>query len=123
MAITETLDYGLIPTIEVAPALFGNEGERTSGDERHFANHGGLFVNIKKNRWFCHSEGKGGDAIALIQFATGCDFKGALDWLRSNGFGTFLAGAPKKGTQLRSVVARYDYTDPSGDAPLSDHPL
>ena len=72
------IDYGLIPVIEVADILFGQErGERTSGDERHFAKHGGLFVNLKKNRWYCHGESKGGDAIALIEFAAGCDFKGA----------------------------------------------
>jgi hypothetical protein len=116
MAIPETLDYGLIPVIEVANILFGQErGDRTSGDERHLANHGGLFVNTKKNRWYCHGESKGGDAIALIQFATGCDFKGALDWLRSQGFQSYLGGAPCPQT----LVETYDYVDASGNVVYS----
>ena len=100
------IDYGLIPAIEVARELFGSQsGDRTSGDETHFPNQGGLFVNTKKNRWYCHGEGKGGDAIALIQLATCCDFKGALDWLRSHGFGKYLGERPAR----RTLVVTYDY--------------
>jgi hypothetical protein len=67
-------------------------------------------TNIKKNRWYCHGEGKGGDAIALIQFASGCDFKGALDWLRSQGFQSYLGERPHP----RMPVESYDYVDAGG---------
>ena len=61
-------------------------------------------------RWFCHGEGIGGDAIALIRFATGCDFKGALDWLRANGFEKYLGERPAP----KRVVATYDYVTADG---------
>ena len=74
----QNIDYSLIPTIEVARQLFGQESrERTHGDERHFHDHGGLFVNLKKNRWYSHGNAIGGDGIALIRFANGCDYRGA----------------------------------------------
>ena len=112
----ENIDYGRIPTIEVARKIFGIEDPKGSTrTEKHFPNHGGLYVNIEKNRWYCHSEGKGGDAIDLIRFEADCDFRGALDWLRSHGFEAYAGAAPKKVTQLRTVVARYDYTDTDGE--------
>ena len=44
------IDYGLIPVIDVARDLFGPESrERTTANERHFPDRGGLFVNLKKN--------------------------------------------------------------------------
>jgi Protein of unknown function (DUF3987) len=105
------IDYGLIPVIEVADILFGQErGERTSGDERHFANNGGLFVNLKKNRWYCHGESTGGDAIDLIRFANDCDYKAAFDWLRSHGYESFLGEPPTP----KKVLKEYDYTDENG---------
>ena len=46
------IDYGLIPVIDVARELLGQESrERTTANERHFPDRGGLFVNLKKNRW------------------------------------------------------------------------
>ena len=107
----QNIDYSLIPTIEVARQLFGQETrERRTADERHFPDHGGLFVNLKKNKWYCHGESTGGDAIALIRFANGCDFKAALDWLRSHGYESFLGERPA----TKTIVAEYDYTDEAG---------
>ena len=58
------IDYGLIPVIDVARELFGQERrERTTANERHFPDRGGLFVNLKKNRWYSHGNATGGDAI------------------------------------------------------------
>jgi 5S rRNA maturation endonuclease (ribonuclease M5) len=51
-----------------------------------------------------------GDAIALIRFATGCDYKGAFDWLRSHGYESFLGERPTP----KQTVAEYDYTDENG---------
>src|SRR5262249_48087304 len=76
MSLAQKVDYSLIPVINVARQLFGLESrEGSHGDEKHFPDHGGLFVNAKKNRWYCHSQSKGGDAIELIRFTTGCDYK------------------------------------------------
>src|SRR4029453_7102247 len=105
------IDYGLIPVIDVARNLFGPESrERTTANERHFPDRGGLFVKLKKNRWYCHGESTGGDAIDLIRFANDCDYKAAFDWLRSHGYESFLGEppAPKK------VLKKYDYTDENG---------
>ena len=84
--------------------------ERTHGDERHFDGHGGLFVNLKKNRWYSHGNATGGDAIDLIRFANDCDYKAAFDWLRSNGYEAFLGERPAP----KTVVAKYDYVDADG---------
>jgi putative DNA primase/helicase len=108
MTAVEKIDYGLIPVIDVARELLGQETrERTTAIERHFDDHGGLFVNLKKNRWYSHGNQTGGDAISLIRFVHACDYKAAFDWLRSHGYESFLGErqAPKK------VLKEYDYED------------
>jgi Protein of unknown function (DUF3987) len=105
------IDYGLIPVIDVAREVLGQESrERSTASERHFSDHGGLFVNIKKNRWYSHGNATGGDAIDLVRFANDCDYKAAFGWLRSHGFESYLGEppAPKK------VLKEYDYTDENG---------
>src|SRR4029078_5279199 len=100
------IDYGLIPVIDVARKLFGPEcRERTTANERHFRDRGGLFSNLKKNCWCCHGESTGGDAIDLIRFANDCDYKAAFDWLRSNGFESFIGERPAP----KTIVATYGY--------------
>jgi hypothetical protein len=87
MAYAEKVDYSLIPVIEVARKLFGPESpDRSTRTEKHFPGHAGLFVNPELNAWYSHGKADGGDAIDLIRFEAKCDFKGALDWLRANGF-------------------------------------
>jgi hypothetical protein len=105
------IDFGLIPVIDVAKELLGQEGrERTDANERHFPDRGGLFVNLKKNKWYCHGESTRGDAIDLIRFASGCDCKGAFDWLRSHGYESFLGERPRP----KKIVKEYDYTNELG---------
>src|SRR6476620_8707732 len=111
MNAAEKIDYSLIPVIDVARELLGQESrERTDANERHFPDRGGLFVNLKKNRWYCHGESTGGDAIALIRFTNGCDYKAAFDWLRSHGYESFLGERPTP----KRTVAEYDYRDENG---------
>jgi len=111
MNAAEKIDYSLIPVIDVARELFGQESrERTTANERHFPDCGGLFVNLKKNRWYCHGESAGGDAIDLIRFANGCDYKAAFDWLRSHGYESFLGERPTP----KQTVTEYDYRDELG---------
>jgi hypothetical protein len=79
MNAAEKINYGLIPVIDVARELLGQESrERSNGVEKHFDGHGGLFVNLKKNRWYSHGNTTGGDAIDLIRFAKDCDYKSRL---------------------------------------------
>jgi hypothetical protein len=76
----------LIPLIDVARALLGEEGrERSNGVEKHFPNHGGLFVNVEKNRWYSHGNATGGDALELVRFIKGCGNAEGLSWLQSVG--------------------------------------
>jgi uncharacterized protein DUF3987 len=101
------IDFSFIPVINVARELFGKEGrERSTNKERHFTDHGGLFVNVEKNKWYSHGNQRGGDVVSLIQFATGCDFKGALSWLRSRGYLAESQGRPQK-----RITAEYDYVN------------
>ena len=105
------IDYGLIPVIDVARELLGQETrESRTANEKRFDGHGGLFVNLKKNKWYCHGESTGGDAISLIRFATGCDYKAAFDWLRSHGYESFLGERPAP----KRIIAEYDYKDENG---------
>ena len=52
MTAVEKIDYSLIPVIDVARELLGQEsrGERTTANDKHFPDRGGLFVNLKKNK-------------------------------------------------------------------------
>ena len=87
MTFAKKIDFSLVPVIDVARKLLGDEDrERSTGVEKHFPDHGGLFVNIEKNRWYSHVNEKGGDAVSLVRFATGCDFQAAVAWLRSRGY-------------------------------------
>jgi hypothetical protein len=68
-----------LPVIEVARELFGQEArKRSTVREKHFPDNSGLFVNVQKNKWFSPGDKRGGDVVSLVQFATGCDFKGTL---------------------------------------------
>ena len=98
------IDFSLIPVIEVARELFGQEGrERSTDREKHFPDNSGLFVNVQKNKWYSHGNSTGGDAVSLIKFATGSDFKGAVAWLRSRGYLSEQAKPQKR------VTTQYDY--------------
>jgi putative DNA primase/helicase len=111
MTAVEKIDYSLIPVIDVAHELLGQETrESRTANERRFPDRGGLFVNLKKNKWYCHGESTGGDAISLIRFCNGCDYKAAFEWLRSHGYESFLGErqAPK------AIVQVYDYVDADG---------
>ena len=112
MTFAEKIDFSPIPVIEVARILFGPEDrQRSTTNEVRFPDRGGMTVHPGKNKWHCHSEGVGGDAIALIQHANKCTFREALDWLRSQGFEKYLGEARKK---PRTLVATYHYQDASG---------
>ena len=90
-----------------------------TANERHFPDHGGLFVNLKKNKWYCHGESTGGDAIALIRFANGCDYKAAFDWLRSHGYESFLGERPAPKTDRHGVrLQGRDRHEPLPDSPF-----
>jgi len=76
-----------------------------------FPDLGGMTVHPVKNRWFCHTEQIGGDAIKLVRHVNKCDFGPALDWLRAHGFEKYL---PCEQSPARRVVATYDYANADG---------
>jgi hypothetical protein len=105
------IDFGLIRVIDVARELFGEEArDRSTDKEKHFPYNGGLFVNIHKNKWWSHGNSTGGDAVSLVCFATGCDFKGALAWLRSRGYLAEGQARPQK-----RINSEYDYVNMDGE--------
>ena len=109
MTFPARLNLDDIRVIDVARELLGSEDlGRSTSQEKHFKGHGGLFVNIGKNKWYSHGAEKGGDATALICFVTGCEFSAAVAWLRSHGF-----IGPAASLKSR-VVCTYAYADGNG---------
>ena len=111
----QNIDYSLIPTIEVARQLFGQESrERTHGDERHFDGHGGLFVNLKKNRWYSH-----GNARAAMLSASSASPTAAIIKPPSIGCGRMdTSHFSASGQHLRQIVATSTITSTADGARL-----
>ena len=62
MSAAAKIDFSLVPVIEVARQLLGDENrDRSTGEEKHFPDNGGLFVNVQKNKWYSHGNQTGGD--------------------------------------------------------------
>ena len=79
--------FGDVSVIDVARVLLGEESlERSTATEKHFPDHAGLFVNVEKNRWYCHGDSAGGDGLGLVKFVEGCDVSVGIAWLQSHGF-------------------------------------
>jgi putative DNA primase/helicase len=103
-------DYSTIDVLELARKLLGEEKlDRSTKTEKHFPENGGLFVNIEKNRWHSHGNGKGGDAVELVCFHHQCDRAAAFRWLRENGYAPVPTARP-----AATIVAEYDYLDENG---------
>jgi hypothetical protein len=69
MTLAAKIDFSLIPVLDVARELLGQESrERSTATEKHFAGHSGLFVNATKNKWYSHGKKIGGDALNLVFF-------------------------------------------------------
>jgi hypothetical protein len=112
MSVAEKIDYSLIPVIDVARELLGQEtGGRTTANDKHFDDRGGLFVNLKKNKWYCHGESTGGmlspsyasPPAAIIKAPSiGC---GRMDMSRFSASGRHLS-RPSRSTTTRTRTAR-----------------
>jgi hypothetical protein len=79
-------DFSHIPILEVAHKLLGEEGPRSTSREKHFSDHGGLFINEEKGVWHSHANDIGGDVVALVQYVLKRDFREATTWLREQGY-------------------------------------
>jgi 5S rRNA maturation endonuclease (ribonuclease M5) len=109
MMLAQKIDFKSIPVLEVARELLGDESrERSTSTEKHFPDHGGLFVNVNKNRWYSHGNGTGGDALNLICHVKGCDPAAGISWLKSHGH------IQQPQPQTRRLIATYDYVDQNG---------
>jgi Ti-type conjugative transfer relaxase TraA len=72
----------------IARDLLGEPNKRLSnGRELRFGENGKIAVRISGERsgtWYDFSKGAGGDIFALIREQQGCDFKGAVNYLRQS---------------------------------------
>jgi hypothetical protein len=100
----------------VANLLLGTPNQHLSSEkEMRYGRHGSVHVDLASGTFYDHEAKQGGGVLDLIVRETGCDHKGALDWLRKNGF---LDVEPKTNGAAQAKkreVAHYDYTDESGD--------
>src|SRR5690242_15432129 len=99
----------------VAAALLGEPNRRLSnGKELRYGTHGSLSVDLEAGTWFDHERDEGGGVLDLVRRQLRSDRRGALAWLREQGFvaNTPAEERPKK--PARRVVARYVYEDAQG---------
>lgn len=114
----------LLPS--VAAELLGPPNKRLSSkDEQRYGTNGSLSVDLKTGQWFDHEAKEGGGTLDLIIRQTNCnDRRGAVEWLRAEGFeveddrpvkanGHHTAAEPP--AARAKIVATYDYVDAAGD--------
>ena len=72
---------------EVAEALLGLPNKAASNRRTlRWGSKGSLAVEVsgpRKGLWFSHESDEGGDLLALIRHAHGCDFPAAVEWARN----------------------------------------
>ena len=72
---------------EVAEALLGSPNKAASSRRTlRWGSKGSLAVEVsgpRKGLWFSHESDEGGDLLALIRHAHGCDFPAAVEWARN----------------------------------------
>ena len=114
----------------VARKLFGEPNKAMSNrSELRFGSRGSLSIDLQKGAWFWHGEGKQGGVLDLIAEKQGCDRKGAIEWLKANGFnvpegerparagnGAAHGGNGRGADPARpQIVKTYPYVDERGD--------
>jgi hypothetical protein len=101
----------------VAGMLLGAPNGRLSSEgEIRYGRNGSLSIDLTSGTFYDHEAKQGGGVLDLIVREIGGDQKGAIEWLRKNGF----LDEPAKPNGARQVpyrreVAHYDYTDENGD--------
>lgn len=118
----DTQEHGSSPFISamgpVADLLLGQRNGRLSSEhEIRYGAQGSLSIDLILGRYYDHEAKQGGGVLDLISRQTGCDHRGALDWLRGKGFldepEHRVNGAAKP--EKKREIAHYDYTDENGD--------
>lgn len=64
----------------VISALYPERRATVTSREIRLGRHGSLAIDRSRGMFFDHEAGTGGDMIALVQHAKGCDFKAALEY-------------------------------------------
>ena len=104
----------------VARLLLGEPNSKLSKkNELRFGTNGSLAVNLEKDCWRSHEEGKGGGVLDLIEYKAGIHTRaGQLTWLEENGLKEQEQEASPESPNVlpikRKEVARYGYTDENG---------
>ena len=72
---------------EVAKALLGEPSQRlTRGDRWRYGSKGSMSVDVEKGQWFDFENDRGGGVLELIESELQTDRRGALAWMRENGY-------------------------------------
>lgn len=104
------------PLLQIAEELLGEvDRERSSRNEKHFHGYNGLYVNLEKNLWYSHGDEVGGDAIELVKYIKGYDYKKAVEWL------TGIDPPPPTPNPSRTLVETYNYYGPRKDLRFCVH--
>ena len=71
---------------DVALALLGEPNARPKKSEWRYGNKGSLFVDVDKGLWKDFEADTGGGVLDLVEREIQTDRRGALDWLKTNGY-------------------------------------
>ena len=72
---------------DVAVALLGEPNPKLSkGDKLRWGNKGSRSLDASEGLWYDFEAGTGGDALELVAIQCQTDRRGAMQWLRDNGF-------------------------------------
>lgn len=100
----------------VVSVLLGTPNQRMSSEgEVRYGRNGSLSIDLASGTFYDHEAKQGGGVLDLIARETGCDHKGALNWLRQNGLLDEQPKANGTAPAKKREVATYDYTDENGD--------
>jgi hypothetical protein len=97
---------------DVARELLGEPNKALSKPhELRYGTRGSLSINTARGLWHDHEQNYGGGVLDLICRETGCDRRGAADWMKLRGF---MRDEPQPTGRSR-IVATYDYRTEAGE--------
>jgi hypothetical protein len=96
----------------VAVELLGEPNQTLSKPkELRYGSRGSLSIDVALGLWHDHENGHGGGVLDLICRETGCDKRGAAEWLKARGL---IRHVPQH-TSRPLIATTYDYRDETGE--------
>jgi len=100
----------------VATMLLGAPNRHLSTDKDvRYGHHGSVHVNLAAGTFYDHEAKSGGGVLDLISRQLHCDHRGAVEWLRDNGFLEKQEPMNGHAKPKKREIAAYDYTDENGE--------